>query len=73
MRKLFVGLVATVCITLTSFTTETKTMKTHDCHYRMYSNGQYIGNWIIYDVPGDVDCGTPFLLQMAIDTYNEHH
>lgn len=45
----------------------------HTCTYRMYSNGQYLGNWTITGVPDNVACGSSTATHYAIESYNGYH
>ena len=46
----------------------------HTCTYRMYNaDGDYLGNWSVYNVPADMDCSLPAVKQIAIFSYNDAH
>ena len=71
MKKIFYGVIALAFISLSSFTkADSKDDVLHNCRYRMYSNGTFVGYYNFYDVPNDVPCNAPFMMQGAMDCYN---
>lgn len=75
MKNLFLGFLAIVFISMSSFTSvNNDEIIVHNCTYRMYNaSGQYLGNWTLYDVPDNISCGSSTAKQVAIDSYNAFH
>lgn len=69
MKKLFICLIATCFVSLSSFSSK-DVVHAVQCNYKMYdANGQYLGNWSIW-VPDNVSCGSKEAKALAIADYN---
>jgi hypothetical protein len=74
MKKLLFGLFTMGFVTLSSFTTiNSEDLVLHNCTYKMYSNGQYLGDWTLYGVPDNVSCNSSYAKQVAMDSWNGMH
>lgn len=77
MKKLFFSAVVLTVVSIsssfTSVDVKDKDVFKKNCTYRMYGQGQYLGNWTLFDVPDNVDCGSAHAKQVAIDSYNAMH
>lgn len=46
----------------------------HTCTFRMYNaDGDYLGNFNVYNVPSDMECGLPAVKNTAINGWNDVH
>lgn len=74
MKNVFFGFLATVFITMSSFTEKEEIVGYHNCYYKMYnsSTGQYLGDWYLM-LPDDVPCGSTKAKNLAIASYNLYH
>lgn len=74
MKNIFFGFLATLFITMSSFSKKEEIEGYHTCYYKMYnsSTGQHLGNWSLI-LPADVPCGSTKAKNLAIASYNLYH
>jgi hypothetical protein len=73
MKKLFLGLTALAFFFLSSFTNvDSKKTVLHQCTYRVYGNGQYLGN-ITINMWDFADCDSLYAHNVAIWAWNRQH
>ena len=75
MKKSFLGLIAIVFVSLSSFTTIDSKDVLHNCRYRVYNanTGATLGYVNISDMHENVACGSQAGLSAALATWEATH